>query len=108
VATAKSTIEIVWHRKIIEYFQVKQVQSTQLMIGNDSAIMLAKNPKFHDLMKHINIKYHLIRHHVEAKTIYLHHCSTNEKIADIFTKVLGREKLERFRMMLGLTNIPSN
>eukprot|EP00253_Pinus_taeda_P002554 PITA_02554 len=95
-------------RKILEDLQVKQVQSTPLMIDNTSAIKLAKNPKFHDQTKHINIKYHLIRHHVEAKTIHLRHCSTNEQIADIFTKALGREKLERFRMMLRLTNIPSD
>eukprot|EP00253_Pinus_taeda_P011570 PITA_11570 len=87
VATAKATKEIVWVRKILEDLQVKQVQSTPLMIDNTSTIKLAKNPKFHDRTKHINTKYHLIRHHVEAKTIHLHHCSTNEKIAE-------REKLE--------------
>eukprot|EP00253_Pinus_taeda_P012520 PITA_12520 len=108
VAAAEATEEIVWLRKILEDLQVKQVQSTPLMIDNTSAIKLAKNPKFHDRTKHINTKYHLTRHHVEAKTIHLCHCSTNEQIADIFTKVLGREKLERFRMILGLTNIPSD
>eukprot|EP00253_Pinus_taeda_P018651 PITA_18651 len=108
VAAAKATKEIVWLRKILEDLQVKQVQSTPLMIDNTFVIKLAKNPKFHDRTKHINTKYHLIRHHVEAKTIHLHHCSTNVKIADIFTKALGREKLKRFRIMLGLTNIPSN
>eukprot|EP00253_Pinus_taeda_P012506 PITA_12506 len=105
---AEATKEIVWLRKLLEDLPVKQVQSTPLMIDNTSAIKLAKNPKFHDRTKHINTKYHLIRHHVEAKTIHLRHCSTNEQIADIFTKALGREKLERFRMMLGLTNIPSD
>jgi len=38
----------------------------------------------------------------------LRHCSTDEKIRDIFTKALGREKNETFIMMLGLTNIPSD
>eukprot|EP00253_Pinus_taeda_P020448 PITA_20448 len=108
MAAAEATKEIVWLRKILEYLQVKQVQSTPLMIDNTSAIKLAKNPKFHDQTKHINTKYRLIQHHVEAKTIHLRHYSTNEQIADIFTKALGREKLERFRMMLGLTNIPSD
>ena len=108
VAAVEATKEIVWLRKILEDLQVKQVQSTPLMIDNTSAIMLAKNQKFHDRTKHINTKYHLIRHHVEAKTIHLRHCSTNEQIADIFTKALGREKLELFRMMLGFTNIPSD
>eukprot|EP00253_Pinus_taeda_P035864 PITA_35864 len=94
MAAAEGTKEIVWLRKILEDLQVKQVQSTPLMIDNTSAINLAKNLKFHDRIRHINIKYHLIRHHVQAKTIHLRHCSTNEKIADIFTKALGREKLE--------------
>eukprot|EP00253_Pinus_taeda_P028193 PITA_28193 len=108
VAETEATKEIVWLRKILEDLQVKQVHSTPLTIENILAIKLAKNPKFHDRMKHINTKYHLIRHHVEAKRIHLCHCSTNEKIADIFTKALGSEKLERYRMMLGLTNIPSD
>eukprot|EP00253_Pinus_taeda_P033219 PITA_33219 len=108
VAAAEATKEIVSLRKILEDLQVKQVQSTPLMIDNTSAINLTKNPKFHDRTKHINTKYHLIQHHVEAKTIHLRHCSTNEQITDIFTKALGREKLERFRMMLGLINIPSD
>jgi hypothetical protein len=70
--------------------------STPLFVDNTSAIQLAKNPKFHDRTKHINTKYHLIRHHVEAKTIHLNHFSTLEQIADIFTKSLGREKFEKF------------
>jgi len=78
------------------------------MIDNTSAIKLAKNPNFLGRMKHINTKYHLIRHYVEVKTIHLRHCSTNKQIAHIFTKALGREKLEQFRMTLGLTNISSN
>ena len=108
MAAAEATKEILWLRKILEDSQLKQVQTIPLMIDNTFAMKLAKNPKFHDRTKHINTKYHLIRHHVEAKTIHLCDCSTNEQIANIFTKALGREKLERFRMMLGLTNIPSD
>src|ERR1700721_1895985 len=106
MAVAEAIKEIVWLRKILEDLQVKQVQSTPLMIDNTSAIKLAKNPKFYDRTKHINTKYHLIRHHVEAKTIHLRHCSTNEQIANIFTKVLGREKLKSLKMSLGLPNTP--
>eukprot|EP00253_Pinus_taeda_P023104 PITA_23104 len=105
VAVVEATKEIVWLKRILEDLQVKQVHSTPLMIDNTFIIKLAKNPNFHDRTKHINTKYHLIQHHVEAKTIYLRHCSTNEQIVDIFTKALGREKFKRFRMMLGLTNI---
>ena len=48
----------------------------------------------------------MIRYHIEKKTIHLRHCSTNEKIADIFIKVFGREKIEKFKMMLELTHTP--
>jgi hypothetical protein len=83
------------------------VDSTPLLVYNSSAIKLVKNPRFHDRTKHINTKYHLIQYHVETKTIHLRHCSTNEQIADIFTKSLGRENFEKFKMMLGLTHTPS-
>ena len=108
VAAAEATKEIVWLRKILEDLQEKQENATPLLVNNTSAIKLDKNPRFHDRTKHINTKYHLIRHHVEAKAVHLRHCSTNDQVADIFTKALGREKFERFRNMLRLTNTPSD
>ena len=81
------------------------MNSMPLFVDNTSVIQLAKNPKFHDQTKHINTKYHLIRHHVEAKTIHLTHCPTSEQIAYISTKALGREK---FRMQLGMSDVPSD
>lgn len=73
-------------------------------MNNTSAIKLAKNPKFHDQTNHINKNNHLIQYHVDAKTIHLRHYSTNEKIGDIFTKVLAREKFEKCRMMFRLSD----
>ena len=37
----------------------------------------------------------LIQHHVQAKTIHVTHFPTFEQITVIFTKALGREKLEK-------------
>jgi hypothetical protein len=108
IAAAQATKEIIWLQKILEDLQEKQRTSMLFFVDNTSAIQLAKIHKFHDRTKHINIKYHLIQHHVEAKTIHLNHCSTSEQIADIFTKALGLEKFENFRMMLGMTNVPSD
>jgi hypothetical protein len=108
VAVAEATKEIVWLGKILEDLQEKQVSFTPLLVDNNSAVNLGKNPRFHDQTKHVNTKYHLIRYHVEAKTIHLRHCSTNERIVEIFTKVLGAENFEKFRMMLGLINTPSD
>ena len=108
VLTYQRTKEVIWLLNILEYLQEKQTASTPLFVENSSPIQLAKNPKFHDRTKHINTKYHLIRHLVEAKTIHLTHCPTSEKIVDIFTKALGREKFENFRSLLGMPNFPLN
>lgn len=105
VAAAQATKEIVWLRKILDDLQEKQTTSTPLLVDNNFVIQLAKNPRFHDQTKHINTKYHLIRHHVEVKTLHLQHCSTADQIADIFTKALGCVKFEQFRMLLGMTNV---
>jgi len=105
VAAAKAEKEIVWLRKILEDLREKQENCASLLIDNSFAIKLAKNPIFHDRTKHIKTKYHLIRQHVETKTVHLRHCYTNDQIANMFTKSLGRDqKFERFRTMLGLTN----
>lgn len=103
VAITQATKEIIWPHKILEYLQEKQKASTPLFVENSSVFQLAKNPKFHDQIKHINTKYQLIRHYIEAKVIHLKHCPTLEQVTDIFTKELGREK---FRMLLGMSYVP--
>jgi hypothetical protein len=43
VAAAKVMKEIVWLRKILEYLQEKQLNSTPLLVDNTFVIKLAKN-----------------------------------------------------------------
>jgi transposase InsO family protein len=100
VATTQATKEIVWLRKILEDLQEKQLTSTPLLVDNTSTIQLAKNPIFHDRTKHINTKYHLIRHHVEAKTIHLRHCSTSEQMQIFLPKLWDVKNLNDFECCL--------
>lgn len=59
--------EIAQLRKILENLQEKEENSTLVLIDNTSPVNLDTNSKFQDRVKHINIKYHLIQHHVESK-----------------------------------------
>nr|GEX37487.1 reverse transcriptase domain-containing protein [Tanacetum cinerariifolium] len=43
--------------------------------------------------KHIDIKYHFIKEHVENGVIDLYFVNTEYQLADIFTKALGRERI---------------
>jgi hypothetical protein len=63
---------------------------------NISNILLANNPVYHARSKHIEVHYHFIREKVLAKEIDLIHVSTENQVADIFTKALGTDKLKKF------------
>ncbi len=63
---------------------------------------------FHVRTKHIEVHYHFIREKVLAGEIDLIYVSTEDQVADIFTKVLGVEKHHRFRSMLGVMELELN
>ena len=70
-------------------------------------ICLAKNPKFHGRAKHIGIKYHFIREQVENGNEELSYCRTEEMVADILIKGLGKEQFRKLWKMSGMDEMPS-
>ncbi|MCO5607326.1 hypothetical protein L7F22_061521 [Adiantum nelumboides] len=72
---------------------------------NLSSIQLAKNPVFHALTKHIEIHYHFLQVQVLAGAIDLVYVNKEERVADIFTKALGAEKLHCFWTVLGVLQL---
>jgi hypothetical protein len=72
---------------------------------NQSCIAMANNPKFTPRTKHIAIKYHHFRKHVTTPSnkqgfIEIVYCSTNEQIADIFTKPTPDDVFWKLRKLL--------
>jgi hypothetical protein len=63
---------------------------------------LISNQKFSNRSKHIDTKYHYVRHLVELGEIELKYCSTDENIADMMTKPLGSIKMKKFAKDCGL------
>ncbi|GKD13575.1 retrotransposon protein, putative, ty1-copia subclass [Tanacetum coccineum] len=64
---------------------------------NKSAIALFAlccNNVQHFRSKHIDIRFHFIKEHVENGVIELYFVNTEYQLADIFTKALGRERIE--------------
>nr|GEW31786.1 hypothetical protein [Tanacetum cinerariifolium] len=53
-----------------------------------------KEGKVVDPSKHIDIRYHFIKDHVENSMIELYFVNTEYQLADIFTKALSRERIE--------------
>ncbi|GKD77244.1 hypothetical protein Tco_1339865 [Tanacetum coccineum] len=69
---------------------------------NKSAISLCCNNIQHSRSKHIDIRFHFIKEHVENGVIELYFVNTEYQLADIFTKALGRERIEFLINKLGM------
>nr|GEZ91402.1 retrotransposon protein, putative, unclassified [Tanacetum cinerariifolium] len=62
-----------------------------------SAIAISCNPVQHSRTKHIAVRYHFIKEHVEKGTIELYFVKTDYQLADIFTKALP---VDRFNYLV--------
>ncbi|GJW27140.1 hypothetical protein Tco_0040951 [Tanacetum coccineum] len=61
---------------------------------NKSAIALYCNNVQHSRSKHIDIRFHFIKEQVENGVVELYFVNTEYQLAGIFTKALGRERIE--------------
>jgi hypothetical protein len=58
------------------------------MCDSSSTICLVKNPVFRRRAKHIKMRHHFLRDHVEKGDIEMRYIDTKKQLADIFTKPL--------------------
>ena len=73
---------------------------------NQSYVNLSKNHVFHDMSKHIEIRYHYIIGIVHKGAMKLQYISIDEQIVDTLTKPLSRANVAYFRERLGVVVIP--
>ncbi|GJT51354.1 retrovirus-related pol polyprotein from transposon TNT 1-94 [Tanacetum coccineum] len=76
-----------------------------LYCDNKSPIALWCNNVQHSRSKHIAIRYHFIKEQVENGVVELYFVKTEYQLANIFTKALGRERLEFLINMLGMRSM---
>ena len=72
------------------------VRTSGHYIDSAASKQLAKNLKKMGTTRHIGIKWHFIRYHVQKGDVDLLYCITEDMIADMGTKRLPRKKLARF------------
>jgi hypothetical protein len=77
-------------------------KSVPLMCDSSSAICLAHNPVFHGTTKHIKVRHHFLRDHVEKGEILMKFINTERQLADIFTKPLDSSRFASLWGELGI------
>lgn len=103
IAAGSCVAQILWMRNQLKDYGMEH-KKIPIMCDNTSAIAITNNPVDHSRTKHIDIRYHFIREHVEEGTVELHFVPTMQQIADIFTKPLDEVTFNRLVGELGMLN----
>ena len=104
IAGYKATQEIIWIQNMIYDLRITdlEVTSTPLLIDNNAALKLTRNPELHDRTKHIGLKYHFLREMTLSGRINTQRVSSKDNLADLLTKPLPRDASENLIKGLGM------
>jgi len=104
VAAASCCSQILWMQsQLLDYgFKMKKIP---IFCDSTSAIRICHNPVQHSKTKHIDLRYHFIKSHVEEGNIEIHFISTHDQLADVFTKALQESTFNHMLHGLGMINM---
>jgi hypothetical protein len=101
IATGACCAQLLWMKQTQRDFGC-EFSKIPLLCVNESAIKLANNPVQHSRTKHIDIRHHFLRDHEAKGDIKLFHVSTENQLADIFTKPLDETRFCFLRSELNI------
>nr|GEZ12220.1 retrovirus-related Pol polyprotein from transposon TNT 1-94 [Tanacetum cinerariifolium] len=93
--------QILWIRSQLSDYGIG-FNKIPMYCDNKSTTALCCNNVQHSRSKHINIRYHFINEQVENGVIELYFVNTEYQLADLFTKALGRDRIDFLINKLGI------
>ncbi|GJV34885.1 retrovirus-related pol polyprotein from transposon TNT 1-94 [Tanacetum coccineum] len=101
VAVSGCCAQVLWMRtQLTDYgFFYDKVP---IYCDSKSAIAISCNPVQHTRTKHIDVRYHFIKDHVEKGTMELYFVGTEYQLADLFTKSLPEARFKFLLEKLGM------
>ncbi|GJV13596.1 retrovirus-related pol polyprotein from transposon TNT 1-94 [Tanacetum coccineum] len=93
VSLSTCCAQVIWMRtQLLDYgYKYNRIP---MYCDSKSAIAISCNPVQHSKTKHIDIRYHFIKEHVEKGTVEIYFVGTEYQLADLFTKALPKERFE--------------
>nr|GEW36113.1 hypothetical protein [Tanacetum cinerariifolium] len=101
IALSGCCAQILWTRSQLTEYGLR-FNKIPMYCDNKSAIALCCNNAQYSRSKHIDIRYHFIKEQVENGVIELYFVNTEYQLADLFTKALGRDRIEYLINKLGM------
>nr|GEX01524.1 hypothetical protein [Tanacetum cinerariifolium] len=101
IALSGCCAQILWMRSQLTDYGLG-FNKIPMYCDNKSAIALCCNNVQHSRSKHIEIRYHFIKEQVKNGVIELYFVNTEYQMANLFTKALGRDRIEFLINKLGM------
>ncbi|GJZ36069.1 retrovirus-related pol polyprotein from transposon TNT 1-94 [Tanacetum coccineum] len=101
IALSSFYAQVLWMRSQLTEYGLG-FNKIPMYCDNISAIALCCNNVEHSRSKHIDIRFHFIKEQVENGVVELYYVNTEYQLADIFTKVPCRERIEFLINKLGM------
>ncbi|GJS91424.1 retrovirus-related pol polyprotein from transposon TNT 1-94 [Tanacetum coccineum] len=101
IALSGCCAQVLWMRSQLTDYGLG-FNKIPMYCDNKSVIALCCNNVQHSRSKHIDIRFHFIKEQVENKVVELYFVNTEYQLANIFTKALGRERIEFLINKLGM------
>ena len=91
--------EGIFLKQLLNDMLTEEVTPIFVHVDNKGTMELANNPVHHKRSKHIDIRFHFIREHIQNGHVAIYYVPTSENIADIFTKPMSRISLQKFNLV---------
>jgi hypothetical protein len=108
IAAVSAGQESIWMSQFLAELGYNTSGAALLLMDNQLAIQVARNPEHHVCMKHLDLRYFWLHNEVVKGHLAPRYIPTAEMAADILTKVLARVKVETVCEQLGLFPIPKD
>lgn len=107
-AMAHAFKEALWLCSFLSLLKLPVPRPFPILSDNQAACSLSNSPAISARSKHIDIRHHFLREHVQAGSFSTTWLPTADMPADIFTKALPLVSFSRHRAVLGLSAPPSS
>ena len=91
-----------WLKKLMDDLHVHQEDNIEIFVDNQATLAISQNPIFHGRTKHVKVKYCFLREVQKSGEVKMVYCSSENQLADIFTKSFHVGRFETLRDMLGV------
>jgi len=94
------TAEVIWLQYLLSNIQIPSVYALTIWCDNLRATYLSVNSVFHAYTKHVEPDYHFVRDMVVKNEIQIYFISSQDQLANVFTKPLPTASFTAFRFKL--------